>query len=604
MSFFERQAAARRTSRRLLWLLLPALAGMLVAANGAALLLWWAGRVVIFPLLDLLPFWPPLWFYPAVTLATAWYVAMGTWDSMNLVAQGGAAIARYLGARPVDPRSGDVDELRLRNVAEEMAIASGLPAPAAYVMDGEEGVNAFTSGATAGDAVLVVTGGALRGLKRDELQGVVAHEFGHILNGDLALNMRLFGLLGGILRLWLRGEELRERLDRWTQEMKTRGARPKGFLLEGLASGLLRGVGSFGHWAAGLVSGAVSRQRELLADACAVQYTRNPDGIAGALMKLGSDGRGGRIHHPFAEHVAFMFFGDGLPFDRVTSFATHPALKDRLAAIYGRPVSVPALAAKLAPKAVPPAERVGTVAPEQIAYASAFLAGLPAGLREALRSAEGAVDAMHALVLAPEGAGREGQLAALGARAQAVAALQAAIAPLGARARLPLVELAAPALRNLDAAARTAFFARFDALVAADRRVTLEEFVLEAILRGLLEPPRGGTRPLSSVAAEARTLLSLAAHAGGADAAAAFERGREALGEAMRLVPRAQLGLAGIRDAFARLRELHPMQKPRLLKAVASAALADGKVEPAEAELVRAISAALDCPMPPLLPEG
>jgi Zn-dependent protease with chaperone function len=587
MSFFERQAQARRASRKLLWMLVPALAGLLVAANIASIALWYV--LYLFGFGNTHDFWPPGWFFPAVTVGTAWYVAMGTWDAINLVSQGGAAVARYLGARELDPRSTDVNELRLRNVVEEMAIASGLPAPAVFVMDGEDSINAFVAGSAARDAAVVVTGGALRELRRDELQGVVAHEFSHILNGDIGLNMRLFGLLGGILRIWLVGQAV---LERERRSREAQGPNGKGNGLYVIAGGLLSLVGGLGHWAAGRVSAAVSRQREFLADACAVQYTRDPDGIAGALVKLGA---GGRIHHPYAEHVAFMFFGEGLPMERMTSFATHPALTARLAAIYGKPVTLAEVASRVRNR--PQAEKAPAA---NVAYAAALLARLPASVQGPLHDGEGAIVAMFALVLAPEGAGRDAQLGALGARAAAVAAAHAAIAPLGAAARLPLIELAAPALRKLDAEARRDFLARFDALIAADRRVTLQEFVLEAILRGLLEDAPVGGAALRSLGGEARTLLSLAAHASGAGAEAAFARCREALGTGMALAAVGELNLPGVRAALQRLRELHPLQKPRLLKAVSAAALADGSVSVAETELLRAISAALDCPMPPL----
>ncbi len=595
MSFFERQAEARRASRKLLWMLVPALAGLLVAANLASVAAWFVLRIFGFG--DVLQFWPPAWFFAVVTVVTVWYVAMGTWDAINLVSQGGGAVARYLGARELDPRSAEVNELRLRNVVEEMAIASGLPAPAVFVMDGEDAINAFAAGATARDAVVVVTGGALRELRRDELQGVVAHEFSHILNGDIGLNMRLFGLLGGILRIWLAGQSV---LERERRGREAQGANGKGNGLYVLAGALLTLVGEFGHWAAGRVSAAVSRQREFLADACAVQYTRNPDGIAGALLKLGRNREGGRIRHPYAEHAAYMFFGEALPLGHAAGAATHPEIQARLAAIYGRPVNLSEIASKLAEKPAASAQIVGTIAPEQVAYAASLLARLPAGVQGPLHDGEGAIVAMFALVLAPEGAGRDAQLAALGARAAAVAAAHAAIAPLGAVARLPLVELAAPALRKLDAEARRDFLARFDALIAADRRVTLQEFVLEAILRGHLEQAPVGSTALRSLGGEARTLLSLAAHASGAGAEAAFARGREALGTEMALAAVGELNLPGVRAALQRLRELHPLQKPRLLKAVSAAALADGKVSVRETELLRAISAALDCPMPPL----
>jgi hypothetical protein len=212
---------------------------------------------------------------------------------------------------------------------------------------------------------------------------------------------------------------------------------------------------------------------------------------------------------------------------------------------------------------------------------------------------------MCSLVLAPEGAGRQAQLQLLGSDAPAAIAARAAIDALGRGARLPLLELAVPALRALDGGARRGFLARFEALIAADRRVTLEEFVLESMLAALLrEPGDAGDRPADSPLlahlAEARVLLSVAAHAGGADPATAFASGRDALDVQMDIVPAGQLTLPAVRAAIAGLRRLHPLHKPRLLKALAGVVLADGRVAAGEGELLRAMSAALDCPMPPL----
>jgi Zn-dependent protease with chaperone function len=621
-SFFERQAQARAASRRLLWLLVPAMLGMLVVANVAAFVAWLIVR--LFLLSDLLPFWPPLWFPVVVTVVTTWFVALGTWDSMALVSQGGAAVARYLGAREVDARSTDLDEQRLRNVAEEMAIASGMPVPALYIMDHETAVNAFAAGSGPGDTVVVVTRGALAELRRDELQGMIAHEYSHILNGDIALNMRLFGLLGGILRIWLKGQALHDRDERSAERQREQGLEPRGNLFVVVAGSLLKWVGAAGHWGAGSVSAAVSREREHLADACAVQYTRDPDGVAGALVKLGASGARGRIGHPHAEHASFMFFGEVLPLARVTRFATHPPVAERLSNIYGRRVSfgeaenrlrdrperaqahAPASAVRADPAAA--AASVGGVEPAQLDYAASLLQGMPASLREAVRTPQGAVAAMLALALAPAGDTRDAQLALLGEQAGPAALAHAMIEPLGRRARLPLVDLAVPALRALDAGAKRDFLARFDALIAADRRVTLEEFVLETLLRAVLAGPDApGTAPgapLDALREECALLLSLAAHAGGAAAVPSFERAAADSGLRLALVPAQAIRLESVRAAIARLRGLHSLQKPRLLKALAQIALADGNATDAEVELLRAISASLDCPMPPILPRA
>lgn len=614
MNFFERQDAARRASRRLLWLLIPAGIGIVLAANAAAAVAWAVFHI----------FWPGPWAWPGpayfltVSLVTLWIIGMGTWDEILAISKGGAALADALGARALEARAGGHAESRLRNCIEEMAIASGMSAPRIYVMDDEQSVNAFTAGLSPADAVVVVTRGMLDTLRRDELQGVVAHEFSHLLNGDTVLNMRLVGLLGGILRIWLLGQELLDREDASVQRQRDRGLKPKGNLAYVLLGALLQAVGTLGNHMAGLIKAGVSRQREFLADSCAVQYTRNPDGIAGALVKLEQCAERGRIHHWRAGQVSHMFFGSALEGRKAERFATHPTVAQRLANIYGRRVTVDEVGRRIAAAPEPRsaavaggtdplamAASIGTLSQPQIDYAASLLAQLPAPLRDALRAPEGAALSMYALVLAPAGGARDAQSALLGAQAGAALALQEKIASFGARARLPLVELALPALRALDSASRQGFVDLLHALIAADRRMTLEEFVLETILAGALEergrPGRGQENAnLDALTPDARVLLSLAAHAGGADPARAFAAGRAELVSVMELIPANELKLETVRAALDRLRRLRPLQKPRLLKALARAALADEKLAVREVELLRAISAALDCPMPPL----
>ena len=612
MNFFERQEAARRTSRRLLWLIVPAMLGVVLAANFAALFAWWVLKVLI---LHGMPAWPGTLFFLAVSLATLWVIGLGTWDSILAVAEGGAALAQALGARPLEPRTGDIAEQRLRNVVEDMAIAAGMSVPPIYVMDGEHSVNALAAGFATADAVLIVTRGLLDELRRDELQGVVAHEFSHILNGDIRINMRLIGLLGGILKLWHAGQALLDRQERSLQSQRDQGLSPKGNLLYALGGALLQAVGWLGSVMARLIRAGVSRQRELLADACAEQFTRDIDGIGGALVKLERCPGRGRIRHWRAEQASHMFFGDALEEGRGGRFATHPSIVQRLTNIYGRRVTLDEVArrasTRAADAAVEPAalpaggsDSIGTIARPHVEAARTFLESLPGPLREAMHAPEGAAVAMYALVLAPPGEGtRDAQARALGARAAAVIAAHQPIAALGRMARLPLVELAIPALRALAGGERRDFLTRLQALIAADRRVTLEEFVLEALLASALQESGSADnesefKSLDALGADAGLMLSLLAHAGGADPAKAFAAGCEELGSAMQMIPVKDLTLQGIQGSLARLRRLRPLQKPRLLKALTRASLADAKLAPAEAELLRAVSAALDCPMP------
>jgi Zn-dependent protease with chaperone function len=246
--------------------------------------------------------------------------------------RGGPAVAELLGGRRISPTTTDPAERRLVNVVEEMAIASNIPAPAIYVLDGEEGINAFAAGHSPADAAVTVTRGALRSLTRDELQGVVAHEFSHIFNGDMRLNLRLMGLLFGILLLAVVGRIL---LYAGPRGAYRGGGRRRGgggqVVLIGLALLL---VGYIGVFFGRLIQAAISRQREYLADAAAVQFTRNPQGLEGALKKIGASlvagGPGSQIANAHAEEANHFFFARGIGGLVTRLFASHPPLVERI----------------------------------------------------------------------------------------------------------------------------------------------------------------------------------------------------------------------------------------------------------------------------------
>ncbi|GHU10101.1 hypothetical protein FACS1894185_0670 [Betaproteobacteria bacterium] len=209
--------------------------------------------------------------------------------------QGGAFIATELGGRYIPRETADADERRLLNVVDEMSIAAGIPAPQVFLLDDEADLNAFAAGATPANSVVAVTRGLLDRLKRDQLQGVIGHEISHLVNGDARLNMRLIGVLHGILFLTL--------------------------------------IGYIGVFFGRLIKASVSRQREYLADASAVQFTRNPEGISGALRQLA--GFGSKIRHPNAEEASHLFFGNGTgaSFWLDKLLATHPLIEHCIARI-------------------------------------------------------------------------------------------------------------------------------------------------------------------------------------------------------------------------------------------------------------------------------
>lgn len=329
MRFREHQAAAQAASRRLLWLFALVLVLLVLAVNGALALIY----RLSFPWTQ---GFPPL-FFETNTALTLLFVLGGCWFEMLRLREGGAHVARLAGGTPIDPpegRVGDLYEKRLRNVVDEVALAAGMTPPPVYVLQREQAINAFAAGWDRDDAVIAVTRGALERLTRDELQGVVAHEFSHLFHGDTRLNMRLIGLVWGLQMVYNFGRSL--------VEPDTHGRRGAGVLF-GLA---LMAVGSLGWIAGRLLKAAVSRQREFLADASAVKYTRNIEGIGGALRKIADQAWRGsdRIHHAQAESLSHLFFVSRLRWDL---FATHPPLAERIRRIYGFEV-VP-LAARVLP---------------------------------------------------------------------------------------------------------------------------------------------------------------------------------------------------------------------------------------------------------------
>ncbi|MEC9372805.1 MAG: M48 family metallopeptidase, partial [Planctomycetota bacterium] len=332
MNFFEHQDAARKRTGRLVALFILGVAGVFVATYlvVAGVVLWMQsrgddGEVALRSLLD--------WRLLAGVGAAVFFIIGG--GSLFKVAQlrsgGGSYVARHLGGRLLDRNTNDPLERRILNVVDEMAIASGTPSPPVFFMDREEGINAFAAGYSPKDAVIGVTRGCAEQLSRDELQGVMAHEFSHIFNGDMRLNIRLIGLLNGILIVGAIGYFIL-RSAVYTGGARRRSSDDKGggvIAILALGAGLAL-IGAIGTFFGSLIKAAVSRQREFLADASAVQFTRNPDGIADALSRIGGLSKRARIDNPNAPEASHMFFGQAVTSGFAGMFATHPPLPQRI----------------------------------------------------------------------------------------------------------------------------------------------------------------------------------------------------------------------------------------------------------------------------------
>ena len=635
MTFFEHQSLARRNSRVMVALFLLSVVAIVLAVDLVVGVIYYA--------MDDAPAAPGLAGVPsevfiAGAVVTVALVALVSLFNIVGLAGGGAKVARMLGGRKVAPDTREALERRFLNIVEEMAIASGVRVPEAWVMDAERGINAFAAGWTVSGAVVAVTRGTLERLTRDELQGVIGHEFSHILNGDMGLNIRMIGVLAGIVAIGSIGLFLM-RLAREADDLR--------FAAVVIALGLaLFIIGYVGLFFARLIKAAVSRQREFLADASSVQFTRNPDGIAGALDQIRSTSGGALIHGRYAEEMSHLFFGQGIEVFLSGLFDTHPPLDERIrrvnpgfqpstyrrsrAAAVQLPVVEKVEAAAPAGRraadlgtawgrsAAESAQLVGSLSPEKLGYAERLLKQIQPALRETLRDADGAAAAVIALLLAPKEDVQREQLQALSAAglaplAERVARTAVHTRDLGVAFHLAVVDLALSALKAASDLAKHQVVAGLEAVINADRRVSLHEFVVLTFVREQLwarpKPPRADKR-IGELKAHAGTLLALLAHAG--TRADAIGSRADALQTALRAgaqlmlieVPTAtEFAPATISAAFEALKLLAPMQKALLVKGLFAAVTADGTIRIVEAELMRLVGAVLDCPLPPLLEE-
>jgi Zn-dependent protease with chaperone function len=577
------------------------------------------------------------------------FILGGAWWRLRSLRSGGATVAALMGARRVAPGTDAPDEQRLLNVVEEMALASGVPVPALFVMEQEEGINAFAAGYSIHDAAVVVTRGALDRLDREELQGVVAHEFSHIMNGDMRLNIRMMGVLYGLLLLTVVGRGV---LRSAAYGGRRRGKEAGGALLLGVA---LVAVGYLGVFFGKLLKAAISREREYLADAAAVQFTRNPAGVAGALKKISMLYPGSVVQDHHAEELSHLFFASGLR-DRWLSmpfFRTHPPLEERIRRIDtawdGRyDVKVPEVmreradaerADRVPGVGVPPMARMGlptaaviatmgAPAAVHLAYGRQRLDGIPPSLRDAAHDEAGAQALIFALLLTGRGAERqeggggddvrERQLDLIATYGGAdmvrgTIALAATVAGTGADARLAMVDLALPSLHALSEPRAVAFRRTAQWLVRADDRVDMFEYALVHILARHLrtvEPPGAGlgrrVHSFKPLREDAQLVLSAIAHSGArtvAEAEAAFAAAAERLpgpAHPLAIQPPGAIDLPRMDRAIQRLETAAPGVRRRFVDACAHCVAFDGRVLPAEAETLRAVAEALDCPLPPL----
>jgi Zn-dependent protease with chaperone function len=595
---------------------------------------------------------PTLWnpqLFLWVTLGTTAVIALGSLYKIVELSAGGETVALMLGGRPINPQTTDLAERRLLNVVEEMALASGVPVPPVYLLEQEPGINAFAAGHQPGDAVVAVSAGCLKYLTREELQGVMGHEFSHILNGDMRLDLRLIGIVNGILVLAIIGYYILRSGGSFSSSRDSKRDDSGAIvLILGLAMLIL---GYLGVFLGNLIKSAINRQREFLADASAVQFTRYPGGIAGALKKIGGLSEGSRIRDGHATEVSHMFFGDAFAGNFFNLFATHPPLAERIAALEpdfdGRfpevqPVNATAEAARegsragrsaqgripqLLPIAAAAAvgtamdagklmQHIGRPQTEHLDHAVQMVAELPPALLAAAREPLAAQALTYALLLSRDDeTTRVRQLQMLQAKVelpqyQQTQQLAAAVQSLSAAAALPLVDLSIPALKKSSPQQYARFREIVAALVDADHKVDLFEYSLRTVLFsymdinfGLKKPPAVRYRTIDAVAQPAALVLATLAYVGQdgpADVQQAFQAGAKTLLGQTAMPPQQQCTLDAFDAALTELAQASPKLKRDIIAAVTATIAADGKVTVKEGELLRAVAAALACPVPPL----
>lgn len=651
MDFFGQQDQARKRSKMLIAYFISAVVAIVITINIVAVIvagfIWDSqhrqngGKNPYFAS----PFHVEL-FVP-VTLGTLAVIGLGSAYKTSQLSHGGESLALMLGGRRIVEGTKDPRERQLLNIVEEMAIASGVPVPPVFIMDDEHSINAFAAGLHPDDAVIGVSRGSIEYLTRDELQGVIAHEYSHILNGDMRLNFRLIGIVHGILVIALVG---------WFVLRSVMYSRPRGNSKDkggGIAVAIAIGVslliiGGIGWMFGKLIKSALSRQREYLADAAAVQFTRYPEGIGGALIKIGAMADQSRLQNAEAQQASHMFFSNisGVTSMAASMMSTHPPLDKRIQAVMpnwdGRfpqnvskvavrkddlkskqPPASPAGMPGGAPMPIDPAgilSSTGMPNPAQTAFALALIEELSESVREASADPFSAQAIVFTVLLdrdTKNTAIREKQLAAIRASMPAVADQVMKLIPdidrMSDPAHLTLVEHTFRSLHQLVPAQYEAFRKIVITLIEADDKIDLREYTIRVMLLRHLDvhfgltrrPPEKYTR-IAPVVPSVNQVLSTLAHLGTSDLKEAAKAHAAGLSQALSdqpnvmLLPREKCQLGALDKALDQLSQLSGPLKRQMLEACIATAQFDGILKPREISIIQAVAAALGCPIPHL----
>ncbi|MBN8430775.1 M48 family metallopeptidase [Microbulbifer salipaludis] len=650
MNFFDYQDKARRNSTLLVALFSLAVLGLIgITTLFIALLTHYSRGQDSASLVQMITElgWDTI---AGIAATISAIIAIASYFRLRQLAAGGRAIAESLGGKKINIAPNTLAEQRALNVVEEMALASGTPVPDVYVIE-DAAINAFAAGYKPTDAVIGLTRGCIEQLSREELQGVVAHEFSHIFNGDMRLNIRIVGLLHGILIIGLVGGWLIRGGHFGGRDSRGRAA------LFGIGAGLLV-IGYTGTFFGNLIKSAVSRQREYLADASAVQFTRSNRGIAGALKKIGGHTAGSNLQATNASEFSHMYFASSLKHSLLGLFATHPPLAARitrldpqwkgfratsrpepqapsgagLAGVAGAaPVSQldqaethPGATGQRATNNTYQAQlnqvmetvdnNIAAPSPTQLEFGRNLLSRAPESLKAAAHDPFAARALVYGLLMSPEQQALQLDILTRSAHPAVLrefAKLQPALAQMPEEYRLPLVDLSIPALKALAPQQYQIFKRNVIKLLRADGKVEVREWALYRVLMHALESTPDRHRKIDtrknrsgSVTDAQQFLLAAMAHADNTEylvAKRAFEAGARALGITPVPLPAgSDITLQRLDKAIAIASDTAPLQKPLLLKALATTLAHDGVIAGREIELLRAIADCLDCPMPPV----
>lgn len=531
------------------------------------------------------------------------------------LSKGGGAIALRLGGRLVSGVTKDPAERRYLNVVQEMALAAGLPVPLCFVLDDDDSINAFAAGNSPQDAAVGVTRGALQHLTRDELQGVIAHEFSHIGNGDMKLNLRIIGAIAGLTAL----AQLGYIFFRLAGSVRGKNSAPiaLGMILTGVVVLL---IGSGGILFAKVIQAAVSREREYLADASAVQFTRNPLGLGSALKKIAGFSGARREASEAELEAQHLFFASSGGFLE-SLFSTHPPINERIRRIDPafdgnipdvHPVAVSADDASPVSRAAP----VASAAPPLPVAASRALptdhqiqdsVGFRGRISETLRNASddpvSAMGLVLGLLLRRDPALRAAQLSkarnlAGGEVAREAEKFEPLLRALPAGSRVPLLDLSMPALRQLSVEQQD-LFRQAITQVGYEAEDGLIVLLIQASMRRYLSREKNPPSRPGDLADAYGLVLTAVVRTSGESAEAqarAYRLGAVVLGLPgldATLLPADQVDLQQVDEALAVIAGQSVYDRRKFVRACGAAMLNDDRAEPAEVEIVRAVADSL-----------